>query len=159
MVCVIYLSQVTAFQGEQSDCKRIKGGVPQGSKLGPIAFIIKINQLPTFIIPNHQDQICNAVEEQDVAMFMDDTTLSEVINVSDHLDGNSIGNTQMNVYKVVQFAKDEGMELNCKKCMEMIIDFRKNISPIPPIHIGGDNVSQTTSYMLLGIWLDNNNNK
>ena len=32
-----------------------------------------------------------------------------------------IGNTQMNVDKVVQFAKDEGMELNCKKCMEMII--------------------------------------
>jgi hypothetical protein len=27
-------SQVTSFQGEQSDCKRIKGGVPQGSKLG-----------------------------------------------------------------------------------------------------------------------------
>ena len=110
----------------------------------------KNNQLSTSIIPNHQDQICNAgVEDQDVAMFMDDTTLSEVINVSDHLDGNSIGNTQMNVYKVVQFAKDEGMELNCKKCMEMIIDFRKNISPIPPIH-----VSRTKSYKLLGIWLD-----
>ena len=87
-------------------------------------------------------------------MFMDDTTLSEVINVSDHLDGNSIGNTQMNVYKVVQFAKDEGMELNCKKCMEMIIDFRKNISPIPPIYVGGHNVSRTKSYKLLGIWLD-----
>ena len=105
-------SQVTYFHGEQSDCKRIKVGVPQGSKLGPIAFIIKINQLPTSIIPNNQDQICNAVEDQDVAMFMDDTTLSEVINVSDHLGGISIGNTQMNVDKVVQFAKDEGMELN-----------------------------------------------
>jgi hypothetical protein len=66
-----------------------------------IAFIIKINQLPTSIIPNNQDQICNAVEDQDVAMFMDDTTLSEVINVSDHLGGISIGNTQMNVDKVV----------------------------------------------------------
>ena len=62
---------------------------------------------------------------------MDDTTLSEVINVSDHLGGISIGNTQMNVDKVVQFAKDEGMELSYKKCMEMIIDFRK-IYPLYP---------------------------
>jgi hypothetical protein len=87
-------------------------------------------------------------------MFMDDTTLSEVMNVSDHLGGFSIGNTEMNVDKVVQFAKDEGMELNYKKCMEMIIDFWKNISPIPPIHVGGHNVSRTKSYKLLGIWLD-----
>ena len=89
-------SQVTSFHGEQSDCKRIKGGVPQGSMLSPIAFIIKINQLPTSIIPNNQDQISNTVENQDVAMFMDDTTLSEVIDVS---------NTQMNVDKVVQFSR------------------------------------------------------
>jgi hypothetical protein len=79
--------------------------------------------------------------------------LLEVINVSYHLDGtgNSIDNTQiMNVDKVVQFAKDEGMELNCKKCMDMIFDFRKNISAtIPPIHIGGHNVSRTRSYKLV----------
>jgi hypothetical protein len=87
-------------------------------------------------------------------MFMDDKTLSEVINVSDHLGGISIGNTQMNVHKVVQFAKDERMELNYKKFMEMIIGFRKNTSPIAPIHVGDHNVSRTKSYKLLGIWLD-----
>ena len=38
--------------------------------------------------------------------------------------------------------------------MEMIIDFRKNISPIPPIYVGGHNVSRTKSYKLLGKWLD-----
>jgi hypothetical protein len=38
--------------------------------------------------------------------------------------------------------------------MEMITDFRKNISPIPPIHVCGHNVSRTKSYKLLGIWLD-----
>ncbi|XP_028402121.1 uncharacterized protein LOC114525113 [Dendronephthya gigantea] len=94
-------SQVTSFQGEQSDRKRVKGGVPQGSKLGPIAFIIKINQLPASIASNDQDQTRNAVEEQDAAMFMDDTTISEVINVIDHLDDQTIGNTRENVDKVV----------------------------------------------------------
>ena len=100
-----------------------------------------------------QDQICESLEDQDVAMFMDDTTLSEVINVSYHLDGNPNGNTQINVDKVGKFANDEGMELNCKKCMEMIIDFRKNASFISPIHIGDYNVTRTKSYKLLGIWL------
>ena len=65
-------------------------------------------------------------------MFMDETTLSEVIDVIDNLGGIPIGNTQMNVDKVVQFAKDEGMELNYKKCMELIIDFRKNVTPYIP---------------------------
>jgi hypothetical protein len=56
--------------------------------------------------------------------------------------------------KVVQFANDEGMELNYKKSMEMIIDFRKNISPIPPVHVGVHHISRTKAYKLLGIWLD-----
>ena len=38
--------------------------------------------------------------------------------------------------------------------MEMIIDLRKNKSSIPPIHVGGHNVSRTKSYKLLGMWLD-----
>ena len=86
-------SQVSTFQGDQSDLKRIKGGVPQGSKLGPIAFIIKINQLPVVTALNEQERSSDAAEDQDTVLFMDDTTLSEVINVSKHSIGNPIGNT------------------------------------------------------------------
>ena len=45
-------------------------------------------------------------------MFMDDTTMSEVLNVSDHISGESIGNSQRNLESVLQFTNDENMQLN-----------------------------------------------
>ena len=44
-------------------------------------------------------------------MFMDDTTMSEVIDISNHLTNNQIGNIQGKVDNVVKFAPDERMEL------------------------------------------------
>ena len=58
-------SQFTSFQGEQSDLRKSRGGVLQGSKFDPIAFILKIKHLPRFAIPNEQEQICEATEDQD----------------------------------------------------------------------------------------------
>jgi hypothetical protein len=40
-------SQITSHHSVKSERMEINGGVPQGSKLGPIAFIIKTNQLPS----------------------------------------------------------------------------------------------------------------
>ncbi len=36
-------SQITSFQSVKSDLRKVKGGVPQESKLAPIAFILNIN--------------------------------------------------------------------------------------------------------------------
>ena len=57
-------------------------------------------------------------------MFMDDTTLSEVLNVSDHVSGVQIRSAPVNVMKVKDFATEQKMELNLKKCKEMWLDFR-----------------------------------
>ena len=147
-------SQFTSFQGEKSDVQKIKGGVPQGSKLGPLAFILKINNLPQITIPNEREWQCDASEDQDTVMFVDDTTLSEIINMTQHVSGSSIGNTQRNVNKVVDFAKEERMDLNGKKCKEMLIDFRRYKTEIPPITLNDNQISRVKSYKLLGLWLD-----
>jgi hypothetical protein len=50
-------TQITSHHGVESERMEINGGVPQGSILGPIAFIIKINQLPSGIGRNNQPKL------------------------------------------------------------------------------------------------------
>ena len=98
--------------------REIEGGVLQRSKLGPIAFILKINNLPQIIIPNEQEWQCDPSEDQHTIMFVYDTTLSKIINMAQYVSGSLIGNTKRNVNKVVEFAKKR-MDLtvkNVKKC-------------------------------------------
>ena len=44
-------------------------------------------------------------------MLLDDSTLSEVIDVSNHLSGTSVGNMQRNVVNVITFSTNERTEL------------------------------------------------
>ena len=122
--------------------------MPQGSKIGPLAFIVHINDLPSVVQSSDDDN------SDTVSMFMDDTTMSEVLNVSDHISGESIGNSQRNLESVLQFTNDENMQLNFKKCKEMHIDFRKNKTVIPPTTLGEQSLTKVRSYKLLGIWFD-----
>ena len=62
----------------------------QGSKVGPTAFIIKINNLSAVIrdemsrIMATSSEDC-AIIKDDTIMFMDDSTLYEVLDVSNHI--------------------------------------------------------------------------
>ena len=107
--------QMCTFRNQKSECKSIKGGIPQGSKLGPLAFIIKIKQLANVVeTPNDDQNGCS--DQKDIVIFMDDTTLSEVIDVTNHVSGNCIGNSQSTVNNIIRFTENEQMELNAKKC-------------------------------------------
>ena len=68
-----YLScrmQATVIKGEKSDFKSVSAGVPQGSVLGPLLFLIYIND----IVNNIQSVI---------KLFADDTSLSLALNNPD----------------------------------------------------------------------------
>ena len=68
-------SHFTQFGKEASDFVNVTGGVPQSSKLGPIAFVIKINMLPS-VIEQVVAQVVNddVVVDENTILFMHDTT-------------------------------------------------------------------------------------
>ena len=122
-------SNFTQFVKVASDFVKVLGGVSQGSKLGPIAFVVKINAIPNVsnVIEEAVAQRGNdeVVVDEDTILFMDDTTTCEALDVYDHISGTEIGNISKKINLVQNFAETERMELNPKKCKEMILIFRK----------------------------------
>ena len=58
--------------------------------------------------------------------------------------------------KVMNFTKQQKMELNLKKCKEMLIDLRRNKTAIPVTRIENNIIERVSSYKLLGLWMDDN---
>ena len=110
-----------------------------------MAFIIYINGLP-----NDEDS------EKDLTLFMDDTTLSEIMDVSDHASGNSVGHAPGSIKKIMNFSNSQKIKLNLKKCKEMHLDFRRHRTIIPPITVNDETLERVSSFKRLGMWIDNN---
>ena len=96
------------------------------------------------------------IYDDDVTIFMDDTTISEIIDVKNHIPGNVIGNAERNMSEVMKFTKQQKMELNLKKCKEMLIDLRRNKTAIPLTEIENKIMERVNSYKVLGLWIDDN---
>ena len=103
-------SHFTQFGKEASDFVNVTGGVPQSCKLGPIAFVIKINMLPSVI-----EQVVakgvndDVVVDENTILFMHDTTSWKTLDVHNH------GDISKKIDLVKDFAESEKMELNPKK--------------------------------------------
>ncbi len=90
----------------ESDWQRINGGVPQGTVLGPLLFLIMINDL----LENWNDRW----------KYVDDTSVSECVEPS------SASNLQEVVNYISTWSNNNNMKLNISKCKELIIDFIRN---------------------------------
>ena len=66
----------------------------------------------------------------------------------------SIGNSQNTVNNIIRFTENEQMELNAKKCNEIIVDVTKNMTVIPPVCIGQQPMDGVRTFKLLGLWMN-----
>jgi hypothetical protein len=95
--------QMTKVGNVKSELKQVNGGVPQGSKIGPLAFIIKINGL---------EEVCKGIsniEKDTVILYMDDSILSEILSTASHVSGEQIGKMQLRLDAVVNWSNSQDM--------------------------------------------------
>ena len=124
-----------------SSVRQIKCGVPQGSNLGPILFLLYINDLP------------NCLETTKANLFADDTNLA-CEGFSPYEIEIKLNKDIKNVHRWLTANK---LSLNMKKTEFMIIGSRHRLTTIensPVLTLGGNNVKRVFQKKSLGMILD-----
>lgn len=132
--------QRVILNGQASVWKQILAGVPQGSILGPLLFLIFINDLPANL-----DSI--------VKIFADDTSLFSI--VLDPLRTSNILNSDLQ--KINEWAYQWKMSFNPdpnKQAVELYFSKKKNHDNIPDISFNNTVITRCDSHKHLGLVLD-----
>ncbi|KAK3521549.1 hypothetical protein QTP70_013077 [Hemibagrus guttatus] len=115
-----------------SDLQHISTGSPQGCVLSPLLFSLYTNGCTS----GHQSV--------KLLKFADDTTLIGLISDGDE----SAYRGEMD--RLVSWCSMNNLELNSLKTVEMIVDFRKDPAPLPPVILCDSPVISVESFRLLG---------
>jgi hypothetical protein len=141
-----YLSkrqQFSSYNVSNSSSSEITCGVPQGSILGPILFLIYINDLGFF-----SDKLTTIMFADDSNLFTSGSNLPDMINTI---------NEQIPL--LVDWLRANRLSLNIAKTHFMIFGLKnKAIAENINITIGGSKLEIVTSTKFLGIILDSNLN-
>ena len=136
-----YLSnrtQYVALQGIQSLLKPIKAGVPQGSVLGPLLFLIFINDICVGIRSNIQ-------------LYADDTSLFMTVKKGNMISAVNDINDDLNL--IQSWCTQWLLKLNTEKSTVLLISRKLNPTPLLPVKIGRSVLTQTVNHRHLGLTL------
>ena len=130
--------QRVKLAGSTSDWLPITAGLPQGTKLGPILFVVMIDNLN---IPDPESRTWK---------YVDDVSLSE------GLIGNSNSNIQTSLNSVASWSHSNWMKPNDKKGKKMRLCFLKEPINLPHLKIDDQQLELVTSHKVLGLVIQNN---
>uniref|UniRef100_A0A3Q2TZL2 Reverse transcriptase domain-containing protein n=1 Tax=Fundulus heteroclitus TaxID=8078 RepID=A0A3Q2TZL2_FUNHE len=115
-----------------SDSQLISTGSPQGCVLSPLLFSLYTNSCTS----SHQSV--------KLLKFADDTTLIGLIS-----DGDESAYRWEDDH-LVTWCRENNLELNAVKTVEMVVDFRKNSAPTTPITLCDSTIDTVESFRFLG---------
>ena len=136
-------SQCTNVKGALSDPLPVSIGVPQGSILGPLFFLLFINDLPLFLPQNTT-----------LTMFADDTSITQSSSTIHEL------NARLNLVAsgVFAWANLNDMALNTSKTKSILITTQQKFHRLNDhslnVMIDGKLIEQVQHVKLLGVTLD-----
>ena len=136
-------SQCTNFKGTLSDPLPVSIGVPQGSILGPLFFLLFINDLPLFLPQNTT-----------LTMFADDTSITQSSSTIHEL------NACLNLVAsgVFAWANLNDMALNTSKTKSILITTQQKFHSLNDhsldVMINGKLIEQVEHAKLIGVTLD-----
>jgi hypothetical protein len=134
--------QFVEFKECQSNLLTIKTGVPQGSILGPLLFIIYVNDL------------VNSSEIFSPIMYADDTTLAATLNVFENSECPLAENINNELNKVSTWLKLNKLSLNCEKTKCMVFHTPGRQLQYPSLFMNDCSIEIVNEFNFLGIVFD-----
>ena len=134
--------QYTIYSDSCSSTLPLNTGVPQGSILGPLLFLVYIND------------ICSASDDVDMILYADDTTIIKTLDPSSLV--NDIENLNSELSKVHSWLLLNKLSLNIKKTGYMIFHFSQrtlNFDTLPDVCINNEKVTRFENFDFLGVIL------
>ena len=142
-----YLSertQYTEFNSSKSEKQIIKTGVPQGSILGPLLFIIYINDL------SFSSTLFKFIS------YADDTTLLITLNPNNCNPSDLSANINNELKKVSQWLNVNKLSLNIKKSKCMAFHKVDKRMTLPNLTVCNETIEYVKCFSFLGIIIDQN---
>ena len=132
--------QRVVINGQKSNWLNINAGVPQGSILGPLLFLIYVNDLPKNL-------------KSTVKLFADDVSLFSVV----HNPITSANELNYDLRKINEWAYNWKMSFNpdpLKQAIEVLFSRKRTVVNHPDLIFNGNKLTRSNSQKHLGMILD-----
>jgi hypothetical protein len=131
-------SQVVLVNGVKSESRNIISGVPQGSVLGPLLFVLYINDISNSL-PRH---VSSNFYADDAKLYTEIKSVNDVVNFQSCLDSLS------------DWAKTWQLSISITKCSLLDVVSRKSSVQLPGNYIDSQPLEQCFEKVDLGVKID-----